>query len=187
MPGEAMLRTIEEHVAFARKHALEKYRADLKDVAHRVLDGGRVWTLKGDQNGLFVDKGIGSRSVKSKYGVEVERMVLIGDMGDTESNSNYYFGVIYHEFGHATFDVLGKNSEHGAFCMELTALVDAVVAGLVPLGTAQAYTRARIALGMLSEDIRLVKNAEWQMRYRVSRQYLTNDTRTVISYPGGNM
>lgn len=185
MPSEKKLREIETYIQFARRHAVERYGANLDAVGDRVLNGELVYHMLGMQNGLFLDTKIGSRQVKGRYGIPNEdKIVLLGDLGD-ESEDKQYFGVVFHEFGHATFDALGKNSEHGAFCMELTALVDAVVADVVPLGIAQTYTAARIKKGMLSEKIAMVKNKEWETRYSVSRAYLSNASRVVMSSPGG--
>jgi len=176
---------IEEYIRFARDHAQRKYGADISGVNWKILsDGERVDTLRGKQNGLFLDSKIGSRSVKAQYGIVDDLFMLLGNLG-VEKDDDQYFGVIFHELGHATFNALGKNSEDGAFCMELTATVDAVVAGLVPLGVAQAYTKKRVEKGMLSIDLRLVKNALWQAEAKICREYLLNETRTLMSCPGG--
>jgi hypothetical protein len=186
MPSQKQIESIQSYAAFARRHARERYNVNIDDVEEKWLNEGLVFHPKGGQLGLYLDNKMGSKMVKGKHGLTPDKKcVILADI-KSETKDSQYFGIIFHEYGHATFDAQSRNSEHGAFCMELTALVDAVVEGLVPLDAAQSYTAERIANKMLSEDISLVNNVEWRMRYGVCRSYLQNKVRTIISYPGGS-
>ena len=186
MPSEAQMRTITTCIDFVRDHVKNEYiegekRANIDGIPFRIVNE-RIKTLQGTQCGLFLDNKIGSRGPKGQYGVTEEKVVLLSDIPN-EAGCDRYFGIIFHEFGHAAFDSINRNSEHGAFTVELSCLVAAVLANVVPLVDAQDYVASRISVGMLLGEFSLVKNPAWQSRAKVCRSYLQNRSRAMISYP----
>lgn len=172
---------IGRYVDFVREHVRVEYGpANIDAIGYTIV--AAIETIGGAQSGLFLDNGIGSRQMKAKYALAATKQVLLKDFA-VEAGANVYFGLVFHEFGHAAFDSISRNSEDGAYSVELTCMVAAVLQGLITLTAAQDYVDARVASGMFRTQFSLVKNPVWASRSLVALQYLKNKERALVSYP----
>jgi hypothetical protein len=192
MPNEQTIAAIGEYVTFVKNHVKADYGIDIDDMPYKVLEGKwmKVFPQQGEtQPGLYLNNSGVLKIYKTMNGVaDMDKLVLIGDLGadGAERVPHTYFGIIFHEFGHAAYDKLGsgRNCEDAAYTVELSCLVAAVLAGKVSLDRAQDYMAARLETekaigGALSG----AKDASWIARAITCRDYLKNRQRALISYP----
>ena len=172
---------IELYVAFVKSHVLSEYQVDISGIKYTVVPSIEI-PGHGKQPGLFLDNKIASRMVKAKYTLSDDKQVLLSAISN-ETGFMQYFGIVFHEFGHSTFDQLGKNTEDGAFTVELTALVAYVLENPDKLDVVQNYVEARNQSGMFKIRFSMVKNPIWEVRAKTSLEYLSNKTRSLMAYP----
>lgn len=112
---------VRNYVAFIKGYILSTYKIDIRSLPVDVVDS--IWAPKGPQPGMYLDGKIGSRLVGSKVLDDYanDKRVLIAQISE-ETGDHQYWGIIFHELGHAAFDVLGKNGEPAAWTVELMGL-----------------------------------------------------------------
>ena len=194
MVGEVTRSKITECVDFVKAHVKADYNIDIAGLPFRILDGyARALPQQGSQPGLYLGSKIGERPYKTLNGVTEDKIVLIGTSGEwgAEAAGTQYFGVVFHEFGHASFDTLGLNCEQGAFTVEFTCTVAAVLKNLISLGEAQSYMDTRKTFPGVMGNLRNISGGEkalkwpssWEVRASSCRQWLLNKQQSMINYP----
>src|SRR5688572_14956689 len=111
---------------FVRTFSLHTYELDIRTIPLHVVE--EIRAPLGSQPGLYLDGKIGSRMMGKKVlgeGFDNSKCVLIAEIAN-EEGVHQYWGVIFHEYGHATFDAGKANGEPGAWTVELMALANYV-------------------------------------------------------------
>jgi hypothetical protein len=155
MPSPKQMELIKGYIAFIRNYAKEELKAVIDDVPYVVIDG------LGNQQGLYLG-GLSKAALifwkgqfeKNKLTWPKDDKVVAINGQSKEKDDEVYFGVIFHEFGHAALDVLGKNGsavkEQNACAVELMALAKFLEGNNDITGMAKAFAKARNAKKLYS-------------------------------------
>ena len=68
---------------------------------------------------------------------------VLVDTGVLDKDGTLWMGVLYHEYGHAAMDKLGKNSEPAAYTVELLSLYDFVQKNPGSADAVKTFVKAR--------------------------------------------
>jgi hypothetical protein len=158
MPPAETLARIAGYVEFIKGYVLRTYfdrqrnPSNISDVGYTVVEGL-------GQPGLYLDGKLGTRVYWApqlkQYNIEYQggKIVLIKEIA-TERADDQYWGVIFHEFGHAGMDKIGRNgsaeAENNAWAVELMSLEEYIRDKPTLKEPAKQFVKARRAAKMYS-------------------------------------
>ncbi|MBN8888844.1 MAG: hypothetical protein ABS99_08110 [Acetobacteraceae bacterium SCN 69-10] len=124
-----------------------KFGANIDDVGWMSING-----LNG-QPGLYINFASAKMVVKIFWSGQFSKMnatmptvpIVLVDPGAPDKDGTLWMGVLFHEYGHAAMDKLGKNSEPAAYTVELLSLWDHVQKNPGDAEIVKTFVKARRA------------------------------------------
>jgi hypothetical protein len=148
MSASASDTKIREIEAFIKPYVKGKsFGANIDDVGWMVIDG------LGGQPGLYMNFATMKSATKIFWSAQFTKVkqtapsgpIVLIDTGVPNKDGTLWMGVLFHEYGHAAMDALGKNSEPAAYTVELLALYDYVLAHGSAAAVVKTFVKARRA------------------------------------------